>query len=179
MTTGHHDILITAQASVTLCVCFKLTIRLLPYIDSSILMLHSQILQDESYEFLTVNPISQEEFSVGNSPWGISYGEITIRNSPENPNGEFTTVNSPWGIHRESDSPGILREFTNLPGAKNQIPQGEFPMENSLVVNSCEYSRWIPRKFQMNSTVYHNISQHQNNCSHLTTFWGSGNVCHK
>ena len=154
MTTGHHDILITAQASVTLCVCFKLTIRLLAYIDSSILMLHSQILQDESDEFLTVNPISQEEFSVGNSPWGISYGEFTIRNSPENPNGEFTTVNSPWGIHRESDSPGILREFTNLPGAKNQIPQGEFPMENYLVVNSCEYSRWIPRKFQMNSTVW-------------------------
>ena len=147
MTIGHHDILITAQASVTLCVCFKLTIRLLAYIDSSILMLHSQILQDESDEFLTVNPISQEEFSVGNSPWGIFYGEFTIRNSPENPNGEFTTVNSPWGmnspwgIHRESDSPGILREFTNLPGAKNQIPQGEFPMENSLVVNSCEYSR--------------------------------------
>ena len=119
MTTGHHDILITAQASVTLCVCFKLTIRLHAYIDSSILMLHSQILQDESDEFPTVNPISQEEFSVGNSPWGISYGEFTIRNSPENPNGEFTTVNSPWGIHRESDSPGILREFTNLPGAKN------------------------------------------------------------
>ena len=91
MTTGHHDILITAQASVTLCVCFKLT-----YIDSSILMLHSQILQDESNEFPTVNPISQEEFSVGNSLWGISYGEFTIRNSLENPNGEFTTVNSPW-----------------------------------------------------------------------------------
>ena len=54
---------------------------------------------------------------------------------------EFTTVNSPWVIRRESDSPGILREFPNLPGAKNQIPQGEFPMENSLVVNSCEYSR--------------------------------------
>ena len=69
---------------------------------------------------------------MGNSPSEIP---------PENPNGEFTTVNSPWGIHRESDSPGILREFTNLPGAKNQIPQGEFPMENSLVVNSCEYSR--------------------------------------
>ena len=155
MTTGHHDILITAQASVTLCVCFKLTIRLLAYIDSSILMLHSQSVQDLSDELLTVNHISQEEFSVGNSPWGISYGEFTIRNSPENPNGEFTTVNSPWGIHRESDSPVILREFTNLPGTKNQIPQGEFPMENSLVVNSCEYSRWIPRKFQMNSTVWY------------------------
>ena len=64
---------------------------------------------------------------MGNSPSGIP------QRSP--------MVNSPWGIHRESDSPGILREFTNLPGAKNQIPQGEFPMENSLVVNSWEYSR--------------------------------------
>ena len=90
MTTGHHDILITAQASVTLCVCFKLTIRLLAYIDSSILMLHSQILQDESDEFLTVNPISQEEF-----PVGIHHGEFPMGNSPSGIPQRIPMENSP------------------------------------------------------------------------------------
>ena len=61
---------------------------------------------------------------MGNFLWGIHHVEFPIE--------------SPWRIHRESDSPGILHEFPNLPGAKNLIPQGEYPMENYLVMNSCE-----------------------------------------
>ena len=70
------------------------------------------------------------------------------------PRGILRGENSQWEIpHGESDSLTIRHEFPNLSGTRNQIFQGEFPMENSLVGNSCEYFWWIPRKFQMNSTV--------------------------
>ena len=127
MTTGHHDILITAQASVTLCVCFKLTIRLLAYIDSSMSMLHSQILQDKSDEFLTVNPISEEEFSVGNSPWGIPMG-----NSPSGIPQRIPMENSPRWIHHGEFTVNLIPRafFVNSPiclGQRIRFPKGNSP----------------------------------------------------
>ena len=133
ITTG-HDILITVQASVTLCVCFKLTIRLLAYMDSSILMLHSQILQDESDEFPTVNPISQEEFSVGNFLWGIHHVELPRESPWRIHHDEFTMGNSPWIWF-----PGHSSWISQFARGKQSdcprgIPHGEF---------SCGEFMWI------------------------------------
>ena len=134
MTTG-HDFLITAQASVSVWSC---------------LMLHSQILQDESDEFPNVNPISQEEFSVGNSPWGISHVELTRESPWRIHHDEFTMRNSPWiwfpghsswisqfSWGKESDSPrGIPR---------GEFSYGEFmwifPV-NSPQVSNGQYCSW-------------------------------------
>ena len=86
-----------AQASVTLCVCFKLTIRLLAYIDSSILLLHSQILQEFPRE----------------SQWRTHHGEFTMGKSPWIwfPGHSSWIHQFAWG--KESDSP-------------RGIPHGEF-----------------------------------------------------
>ena len=142
MTTGHHDILITAQASVTLCVCFKLTIRLLAYIE------HFAVAFPDSPRWIRWIPycesyfprrILRGEFTMGNFLWGIHHQEFPRESQWRIHHGEFTMGNSPWiwfpghssWIHqfawgKESDSP-------------KGIPHGEF---------SCGKFMWI---FPVNS----------------------------